>query len=503
MKLNQIALAVAAACVAAPSFALTPAQIAADPGTVQLWISGATAPTASVYGAIRKVCLDADNNGAPDDLHVYLTNNLTAAQVLAGDAVPGKSNAGKFAAYACTMGNLAGSLEGVQTVVYHTFDIGSFEAYTPHLALLPGFSHPSVSTSVKRLKDITLGSSTCALVTDPGAPANTYENCGSLSVPVGPNEDEFSTPTLPQGGFSDTEYVLNQLNLGISAEVSDIGTDDGTNVGQVFGLAVSYPLYFAMQQKDIAAGKLAATCDDAPFTSLSPNLTGACQPNATRQQYTSLVSTSGVTNKDGSLFGGAVGSVIQVQRRVGTSGTQSSSNAFFLNAPCATGKPAGALAPAGSNLFTPVPVSFNGGKVLVNSNEGSGNVKTALTTASNNGSLAIGVLSLENSPSATEKFAFVKLNSVSPNFNVDPGTGAIVADAKQRVNAISGDYEMSYELVGFTAASAYTEGADLINGVRTALGDTTITDLKGLFVTKASGGVGGSKVGNSCKMAVQ
>lgn len=492
MKLNQIALAVAATCVAAPSFALTPADI--DGSTVQLWISGATAPTASVYKAVRTLCADNDGIAGPDDLHTYVSSDVDAA-IEATDAIPGKSKAGKFAAYACTMGPLAGSLDGVKTIVYHTFDGGSFEAYTPHLVIAGEAPNPAIPTTLKRMKDLTDPASTCTLL---AAPANTYDNCGIVTLPfaVGTaNTDPYSVPVVPQGGFSDTEYTLNQLNLGVALSIGDIGAEAPTNVGQGFGLATSYPLYFAMQQKDIAAGKIAATCDDAPATSASPNLTAACQPNVTRQQYSSVVSASAVNNKSAALFGAPANSVLKVERRVGTSGTQSSSNAFFLNTPCATGPALGALTPAGSNVAG--TASFNSGKVLVRSNNGSGDVKSSISAASTAGEYAIGVLSLENVPSTTEKFAFVKLNSVSPNL-----------DAKQRQTAIAGDYEFWYELVGFTAGSAFGEGADLINGTIVALGDPTITDLTGLFVTKAAGVSGsnvsdGYKLGNACAPAVQ
>ena len=492
MKLNQIALAVAATCVAAPSFALTPADI--DGSTVQLWISGATAPTASVYKAIRTLCADNDGVAGPDDLHTYVSSDVAAA-IEATDAIPGKSKAGKFAAYACTMGPLAGSLDGVKTVVYHTFDGGSFEAYTPHLVIAGEPANAAIPTTLKRMADLTAATSTCTLL---AAPANTYDKCGIVTLPfaVGTaNADPFSVPVVPQGGFSDTEYTLNQLNLKVSKSLNDIGGEAPTNVGQGFGLATSFPLYFAMQQKDIAAGKIAATCDDAPATSAAPNLTAACQPNATRQQYSSVVSAGAVTNKSAALFGAPANSVLKVERRVGTSGTQSSSNAFFLNAPCATGPALGALTPAGSNVAG--TASFNGGKVLVRSNNGSGDVKSSISAASTAGEYAIGVLSLENVPSTTEKFAFVKLNSVSPNL-----------DAKQRQTAINGDYEFWYELVGFTAGSAFSEGADLINGTIAALGDPAITDLTGLFVTRAAGVSGanvssGAKLGNACSPAVQ
>lgn len=488
MKLNQIALAVATVCATAPAFALTPAEI--DSTTYQFWLSGATAPTSSVYKAVSALCVDADANGKPDDLHTYLSSNVAAADEPT-DAFPGKSKAGKFAAYACTMGSLAGSLDGQKVVVYHTFDSGSFEAYTPHL-YLAGEVHPLVSNTLKRLNDITASGSTCTALT---TPANTYDNCGLTTVTIAANASPFSTPTLPVGGYSDTEYTLNQLNLGISKSIGDIGVDAPTNVGQGFGLATSYPLYFAMQQKDIAKGRIAATCDDVPASSTSPNLTAACQPNATRQEYSSVVSVGGVANKDASLFGAPAGSVLKVERRVGTSGTQSSSNAFFLNTPCASGLPGGGLTPAGTN--TAGTTSFNVGKVQVRSNNGSGDVKTALNNASTAGEYAIGLLSLENVPSSTEKFAFVKVNGVSPN-----------TDVKQRQTAIDGDYELWYELVAFTSNSASTEAADLINGTVSALGDPSITDLTGLFVTKAAGVTGtnvskGAKQGNACAPAIQ
>ena len=479
MKLNQIALAVAVACAAAPAFALTPAQI--DATTVQLWISGATAPTASVYKGIRTLCADNDANGAPDDLHVYTEKT---------DPNPGKSAAGKFYAYACTMGPLAGSLDGVKTVVYHTADAGSFEAYTPHL-FLAGEVNPLVPATLKRMKPVKSGN-TCATSTVLNATGDaTFTGCGVDTVTLAANASPYGVPTLPQGGFSDTEYTLNQLNLGISKSLSDIGTEAPTNVGQGFGLAVSHPLYAALQK---AQGIINTTAADGEACD-GNYASGACQPGINRQKYSSLVSAGSVTNKDGSLFGAAAGSVIKVERRVGTSGTQSSSNAFFLNTPCASGLPGGGLTPAGTN--TAGTTSYNAGKVQVRSNNGSGDVKTSLTNASTAGELAIGVLSLENVPSATEKFAFVKLNGVAPN-----------VDAKQRQTAIDGDYEFWYELVAFTAGSAFTEGADLINGAVVALGDPGITDLTGLFVTKAAGVTGanvskGAKLGNACSPAVQ
>lgn len=480
MKIRSIASAAALVCLASPAFALTPGQI--DGTTVQLWISGATAPTAAVYGAISKLCADEDGTPGADDLHVYLEKT----PVNAVDAFPGKSNSGKFAAYACTMGPNAGSLAGVKTVVYHTYDGGSFEAYTPHLKLA-GEVNNSVPASLKRLKNI---ATTAACVAHPTV-AKTYTGCGTDTVNFVANTSPYSLPTLPIGGISDTEYTLNQLNLGISKSLAEIGVEVSTNVGQGFGVAVSYPLYMAMQaaQGLTAGGACAATEVAGVVTAV--NTTAACQPNINRQKYAALVS-SAVEDKDASLLGAA--GALTVERRVGTSGTQSASNAFFLNRPCATGLPGGALSLEGSNL--PGSTTYSGG-VTIRSNNGSTDVKNNLTAASTAGTNAIGVLSLENSPSSTEKFAFLKLNGVSPT-----------VDTFQRQTAINGDYEFWYEMVAFTANSAGTEGADLMNGLTTVLADPAITNLKGLFVTAGSGLSGttvskGYKAGNACAMAVQ
>jgi len=79
MKRNLIAMGVAAAFAAPAAHALTPTDLTtlftADPTSLdQLWISGATAPTAAIRGAVAKLCLDADSNGVADDLHIYRNN---------------------------------------------------------------------------------------------------------------------------------------------------------------------------------------------------------------------------------------------------------------------------------------------------------------------------------------------------------------------------------------------------------------------------------------------
>ena len=53
-------------------------------------------------------------------------------------------------------------------------------------------------------------------------------------------------PALPVGGFSDVEAALFSPTIG-GGDVSARGVESDANVGQVFGVAVSIPLYRALQ----------------------------------------------------------------------------------------------------------------------------------------------------------------------------------------------------------------------------------------------------------------
>ena len=114
MKLKQIALAIgvtlmATAAVAAP---VTPSQIGAaqSAGTLQkAWISGASAPTRVIYEGWVDGC-DAGTNS------IFVSQTGTAV-------IPG--SIGNYLAYACTRA-------GVASVLFHTLDGGSLNAYAPH-----------------------------------------------------------------------------------------------------------------------------------------------------------------------------------------------------------------------------------------------------------------------------------------------------------------------------------------------------------------------------------
>ena len=506
MKLNKIALAVAAVCASPAAFALTPADI--DGTTVRLWLSGASAPTASVYKGVLTLCQGMQykdalgvthTNPGTRDAHLYLEKTDAGA-------LPG--SAGDRMAYTCTVqtdDGRAGSLEGKKVVVFHTVEGGSFNYVTPHISIA-GEVNPNLPGKLSRTSNIEgLGATgQCAngaaeLVSidlsglaNPGV--GVYRGCAiftqNFTAGQALRANVFTAPDRPEGGFSDTEYLMNKLNLNVTTELGAIGSEVPTNIGQVFGAAVSYPLYAQLQKNQGIISTTAADGEacDGVYTA------GACQPNMPATTYTKVANLSTIGGVTGSLFGVAsfpgTSAKLQFHRRAITSGTQSASNLRFLNKPCATGEPGGALEPSRAANSTT--------RVAVFENSSTGGVKTGLTNSTNAGEFGMGWVSMENIPVAgTDKWAFVKLDGVAPN-----------TDAFQRQTAMDGNYSAFYELVAFTAHTAFPEGVDLIAAANTSLGNPGITNLPGLFITPNAGATGSNvgkvaRSGNSCRPAVQ
>ena len=528
MKLNKIALAVAAVCATPAAFALTPAQI--DGTTLRLWLSGASAPTASVYKGVLTLCAGMQykdalgvthTNPGTRDAHLYVEKTDAGA-------LPG--SAGDRMAYTCTIDtddNRAGSLEGQKAVVFHTVEGGSFNYVTPHISIAgegPAIGqqgntsvvYPIINNNVpghlSRAPNIeTLGAAgKCAAgaaelvsidlsgIANPGV--GIYRGCGTFKQTFTPGQARRATvylnPDRPEGGFSDTEYLMNKLNLNVVTGLSTIGGEVPTNIGQVFGVVVSYPLYAQLQKNQGIIATTAANGEacDGVYTA------GACQPNMPATLYTTVANSGTIAGVTPAMFGvtafpGSAGK-LQFHRRAITSGTQSTANLRFLNKPCATGEAGGAMEPSRSIA--------NGGanyaSVIVTENSSTGGVKTGVTNATGAGEFGMGWVSMENIPLAgTDKWAFVKLDGIAPN-----------TDAQQRQTAMDGSYSAFYELVAFTAAAAFPEGAELIAAANTSLGNPGITDLPGLFITPLAGAdptatnVGKVyRAGNSCSSAAQ
>jgi hypothetical protein len=432
MKMKQIALLVAGLSTSVVAFAapVTVAEInaARSAGTLQqAWISGASAPTRTVYegwvGSGTGVGCDSGTN-------TIFSNQTSTA------AVPG--SLGNFSAYACKR-------NGVVSILYHTLDGGSLNAYTPHTAgtRLARIRFPGTGSD-----GTANGCTTSVNYVDPTNAENNatvWKGCklaGAALPPAGANPtingqnaaavaaDAFA-PSLPVGGFSDVEAALFPSTIG-GGDVSARGVESNANVGQVFGLAVSVPLYRALQA--------AQGLSDVNSTTFDP----VNAPNLTKTQYITIATQNGAANGDWTPILGNNPGKVKVERRISTSGSQASSNAFFMQNPCASG--------VNANL-SPSTVADSNPTYTVTENSGSGNVKTRLTDATNAGAAsqegyAIGVLSLENNwrtdAAASAGYRYIKVDGVHPELGDTENA---------RLTAADGEYAFHMELKNFVRSN--------------------------------------------------
>ncbi|ABE50672.1 hypothetical protein [Methylobacillus flagellatus] len=439
MQVKQLILAVAATLAAGSVLAapVTPADIGAAraAGTLQeTWISGASAPTFNIYTGFASGC-DADS--------VSLFSSSSS------DTNVRPGSLGNYAAYACTRG-------GVVSVVYHSVADGSWNAYAPHID----------GTQLQRLRR--LDQANCQVATGAFPGHVNYKSCALVNPAV--NAD--GAVAKPAGGFSDVEASL------FGFDVSAAGTEAEAYVGQTFGVAVSLPLYRALQQ----AQGLNVGSDDP-----------ADAPNISSAQYASIIARNAGYQADWSpILGDAgAGQTVYLERRVSTSGTQASSNAHFLKNPCSAGALA-SLEPAGAEDST--------GTFVVTEHSGSGNVKSTLTSRGSRGEFAIGVLSMENNwrtdSASNQGYRYVKLDGVHPEGGTFDGNGNGIADGVEfaRETAINGDYPFHIELRSFVANTADAFGAQLIPEITAALGSpANCADVpRGLTLNPLGGSACGS-----------
>jgi len=466
MKVKQVLFAVAATLVSAQAFAVTPAQIltAKNANNInEAWLSGASAPTFMLYDGFAKDC-DAGT------MSIYTNQAASNAAVRPGSI-------GNFMAYACRRG-------GKVSVLYHTVAGGSLMAYLPH----------TTGQFENRPAQIA-GSTTCTLVANTFNGVPVYKGCAMATGSAYPITSD-TAPGRPAGGVSDVE--ASAFGALVGGDINAKGVESEANVGQVFGLAVSTNLYRALQ----TAQGINVAAD--------PNFDPVNAPNITSAQYASMAAAGSGYQTDWSPILGAAGAgkAVNVARRVPTSGTQASSNIFFLRNPCSAGEN-GALTPAVTSDSIP-------GAFVVTENSSTGNVKTTITNAHNAGQFAIGVVSLENDwrveSAANAQYRFVKVDNVHPEVGSQQGTnpnGTPFYTA--RTTAINADYKFYMELRQYVAtptAQTGTYGAVVIPEIIAALADpaSCAATPRGLTISPLAGSAcdgtvvaKGTRFGNNCQ----
>lgn len=459
MQIKKIALAVAATLLAGQAAAAPVTQsdiVNAGASLQQTWLTGASAPTYNIFAGFALGC---DGINTPASTLAIFTNHTAAAK-------PGSLK--DYSAYACQRG-------GVVSVMYHTIAGGSFNAYAPHVPNDVDGDGIVGITAMQRVKN--LAAATCGTTTTVFDPS-----FGSYPVTIGcqkltPATTPDGAVALPAGGFSDVEAGL------FGVDVSAHGTEAPALIGQVFGVAVSTPLYRAMQ---VDQGILVS----------DPSFDPANAPNITSAQYAAIAQSGGGYQGNWSLLlpnasAADKAKTIYLMRRVPTSGSQASSNAFFLKNPCSSGATAGQLFPAKAAEST---ASF-----VVTEDSSSSTLKANMGVHGAAGNFAIGVLSLENNLAADGLAArYLKLDGVHPE----------LADAKARATTLSSHYAFAMEMRNFVANTAVgTFGATLIGQITTALGaPANCADVpRGLFLDPQGGActIGvethkGTKFANNC-----
>jgi hypothetical protein len=243
---------------------------------------------------------------------------------------------------------------------------------------------------------------------------------------------------------------------------------------QGFGVIVNPALYTALITKNIAEGKLPASCASSQTVGGTTDVvTFECQPTITRAEYAGVI--TGTVDSSAKLLGTADTTKLVLARRVDSSGTQATSNIFFaglagynakVKAPLVDGY-ATVLGTANGQQGT---VSVNAGfDVIVNSTTGD-----VITAVSNTADYRLGVVSLENTYSMTKSASklkgalFVKIDGASPNMTYAG------LDAKARIGMQHG-YPYALEMSTVTPAKLATD-AKLAN--HKAIGEAITAALK-------------------------
>lgn len=449
MKLHIVSLA-ALAALAGQAHALTLADIDASRsnGTLlEVTMSGATALTGTIGGLFTQNC-------KPGTLDIYLNNkNLFAGETIDGNLVK---------AYACELvgsNNDFGAAYNNQKVLFQKSDEGG-----------SGNGVFPVATN-SLMPFLSVSAATCNATT---------KVCNSISQ------------KRPDGGVSDVSPIgfnpaanrpLSPINFSANADVSNSDFQQVRGVLQIgFGLAVSQPLYAALQAEQGTAGR-----PSVPYAVIANMLSNAYNPELGWKPLLSDANINGRTQ-------------LNICRRVNGSGTQTSANRYWLE----YGANDSALVPATNADNSEFPnaisnVSPDAGLIMVYEGSSTGNVRTCLTEANTKGALAIGHISLENAETAAWKF--VKIDGVEPNRdNMKRGIYNYLFESTVQVAKIGNSAAGRAFTVNFTTAAQKSTNLNSLSAANQAgvLTLPSAVDCPAEFTFVAAGTPGETAVDKFC-----
>jgi len=232
---------------------------------------------------------------------------------------------------------------------------------------------------------------------------------------------------------------------------------------QGFGVMLNNKALQALIKREVAAGRMDATCDGATKVT-GITLTAACQPNLSRADMAALITgkaTAAMISGDTTDT-----TVITYNRRVDFSGTQAASNIMFGGQGATEGfkaadilggklKATGYLTLSDAGVADAVTGQYsktsNDGKFVSNAKVTSGDVISAVSGDTT--TYSFGVVSLEKTWGATtgsgiKGMSYAKIDGISPNF----GGATMANDSKHRVGMLNG-YPFQFEMVAIQNAA--------------------------------------------------
>lgn len=374
MKIRHVALA-ALAVACAPSFALTPAQVA-EGSTVKVYMSGASALRNVIGGLFTQHC--------EADLDVFYSGAGTFG------GISFSANGDAHRVYACTMKASSPILPGQKVALFKSDIGGSGQGVFPvYFGGADGATRSFLNLNT----------------------------CGTRATSAPHYVCSGEQQQVPMAGVSDVEPAMFK---GINTPLDDPNyPQDGLADGQlaeltitplfqtVFGVAVNKSLRDAMQAKQSLTVGSDAEADRPSISAAeaSSYFGGLLTDPSSGMGWQPLVLANDAK----------AGTRVNVCRRVQGSGTQAAANAFLNGYPCNSAAATvadGSYSDGGlSNAISNVGPS---GSLFVFEGSSTGNVVSCLGAAEDNAAYAIGHVSKENNE-AGSKWRHVKLDGVAAN----------------------------------------------------------------------------------------
>ena len=393
-----------------------------DGTTLDVYISGASAQDQGLEGMMRRLC-------STGTLDIYRASNQRMMFCTMTSAVVPAFGAGKKVMV--HKSSVGGSGNGVNPVADATALAFMNQTST---CTSPGTAEPATAL----------------------LPAYTSHTCSVVAT----------TSIAPDMGLSDVEPRL--LGAGQS-QLNKLAPTPVSANGLQFGVPVTKKLRDALQ---VVQGLISGSDEPGQMPSLTTQqVRGILAGGIT--DWSQLTNAAGVPLTTAPGVTAPSTTAVYLARRVSSSGTQASFNAYFLNFPCATGVTQMLV---GNDSTQCGAVAGTLG--TVNEGSGTGNVLACLETHNTANRWAIGMASMENVPGGTTpNYRYVKLDGQAPTL----------------LNAIEGRYEFWMEQTmqwrGSNSTNPLTgDKLTLATKISTDLGQPAVVEaLNQAFVQNAAG----------------